>query len=111
MEKIRMRRSDIFKTLTACIITSDKKERATIIDSLRNLGIKNFVYYPSSKEACAAFTKFYSTAAPDFILTDDVTDIGEPLSNLPILVLREGINLKPEIMNLFKRKFNISHVH
>lgn len=51
-----------------------------------------------------------TAAAPDFVITDDTTDIGYPLSSLPILVLSEGTaaNLKSSIMNLFKRKFNIA---
>lgn len=122
-----MRRSDIFKKLTACIITSDQKERGVIIDSLRSIGIKDFIYYPSFKEAYADFTKFYRTADPDFILTDDTSGINYPLNNLPLLVLTkggenlEGIHslakpisgdkLKLAIMNMFKRKFRISHAH
>ena len=114
-----MRRSDIFKKLTACIIMSDQKERGIIVDSLRSIGIKHFIYYPSFTDACAAFTKFYSTADPDFILTDSTLTVNTdcPLSNLPILVLTEIITpisadkLKLAIMNMFKRKFKLYHAN
>lgn len=114
MNKSRMRRSDIFKKLTACIIMSDQKERGIIVDSLRSIGIKHFIYYPSFTDACAAFTKFYSTADPDFILTDSTLDTDCPLSNLPVLVSTTPISadkLKLAIMNMFKRKFKLCHVN
>lgn len=115
MNKSRMRRSDIFKKLTACIIMSDQKERGVIVDSLRSIGIKHFIYYPSFVDACAAFTKFYSTAHPDFILMDSTLTVNTdcPLSNLPILVSTTPISadkLKLGIMNMFKRKFKLCHV-
>ncbi|SDE93604.1 hypothetical protein [Chitinophaga filiformis] len=110
-----MRRSDIFKTLTACIIMSNEKQRSVIIRKLRDVGIKQFLRYSSFKEAAADFTKYYSVACPDFIVANSTPESdafsGNPLADLPLLVLAKGVNeeseLKLTIMNMFKRKFKI----
>jgi len=110
-----MRRSDIFKTLTACVIIDDETARRVIIEKLKTTGIREFACYSSFKEAAANFTKYYSVACPDFIVANSTpesdTFSGNPLADLPLLVLAKGveedIELKLTIMNMFKRKFKI----
>ncbi|PSL33278.1 hypothetical protein [Chitinophaga ginsengisoli] len=110
-----MRRSDIFKTLTACVIIKDETERRAIIEKLKTTGIKEFLCYSSFKEAAANFAKYYSAACPDFIVAnctpESDTFSGNPLADLPLLVPAKeadaGSELKLTIMNMFKRKFKI----
>ncbi len=108
MIKTRMRRSDIFKTLTACIIMNDQQERSAVIARLKTIGIKHFVCYPSFEAASADFKKFYSIAEPDFIITN-CSDV--PSGNLPVLeVTTTEEDLKLSIMQMFKRKFKLCRI-
>jgi len=112
-----MRRTDIFKTLTVCVIIIDQAKRNAIIEKLKIIGIKQFMRYPSFNAASNDLTKFYSVAAPDLVVADSMLDSppeNSPLNNLPLLVLAEGKEshatsdeLRAAILDMFKRKFKL----
>lgn len=92
-----MRKTDMFKHLSVCIIDDIPIDAKIIIETLKIMGIREYVYYSNIREAIKELGKFYSIRLPDLILSewyDDFIDTtfielykSSCIKNIPIVIL------------------------
>lgn len=92
-----MRKSDIFKKFTVCLIEKNDEDKQEIVNVLRHMGFKKHIHYPTFKAALKNYANFYSVRPPDFIVCEWFDEFDDPktmesinnsrLKNVPIIIL------------------------